>query len=57
MKVVKLSLRIFSELTSRFRDHLKSEVEIFLSRIFLQLLQVNIYFSHQYSYHLTLLCD
>ena len=41
MKVVKISLKIFSELTSRFRDHLKSEVEIFLARIFLQLLQMS----------------
>jgi brefeldin A-inhibited guanine nucleotide-exchange protein len=39
MPVVSLSLRIFVALTHNFKDHLKSEVEVFVTRIFLRILE------------------
>ncbi|KAG5185747.1 guanine nucleotide exchange factor in Golgi transport N-terminal-domain-containing protein, partial [Tribonema minus] len=39
MPVVSLSLRIFVALTRHFKDHLKSEVEVFVTRIFLRILE------------------
>jgi len=38
-QVVGLSLRIFISMTSHFKDHLKSEIEVFISNIFLRLLE------------------
>jgi len=37
--VVALSLRIFVSLIEKFRDHLKAEVEVFISHIFLRILE------------------
>lgn len=39
MPVVSLSLRIFVALTRNFKDYLKSEVEVFVTRIFLRILE------------------
>ncbi|EGB11344.1 hypothetical protein AURANDRAFT_15836, partial [Aureococcus anophagefferens] len=36
--VVALSLRIFVALISKFRDHLKAEIEVFIHHIFLRIL-------------------
>lgn len=38
-QVVGLSLRIFIAMTAHFKDHLKSEIEVFISNIFLRLLE------------------